>query len=217
MNNDSDLNGILQRIIVEPDCDLHRLVYADRLDELGEHGRAKFIRGSIENKGRGFECYSHPHHYDVGFDVVPAGFDRMCEYERGFIEMWITDAATFLRHADSLVWHPTQTIRTIDNCPKCEGRGGLKRARCPVCDGAGTISSFTPRPCPPTAQPIRRVVLTSWLEGNPSRDDVLTQFGREWPGIEFVLPSSGTEVASDDNEATEESNAAVNSDYLLNG
>lgn len=48
MPSDETLLAILRRVIMEPAEDTHRLVYADRLDELGEHARAQFVRTQIE-------------------------------------------------------------------------------------------------------------------------------------------------------------------------
>jgi uncharacterized protein (TIGR02996 family) len=61
--------------------------------------------------------------------------------------------------ADLLLWRPGMT----DGCGRCAGRGYTARGPsddCPACQGEGRL----PRPCPPTAQPIRRVVLTTTPE-----------------------------------------------------
>ncbi len=57
-------------------------------------------------------------------------------------------------------WHGA-----TDRCPTCDGEGVLNYYQrpdsgCPACGGSGTV----PRPCPPTAQPVREVVLTTWPE-----------------------------------------------------
>jgi uncharacterized protein (TIGR02996 family) len=44
----SDGDALLAAILAEPEDDTRRLVYADWLDEQGEHGRAEFIRVQIE-------------------------------------------------------------------------------------------------------------------------------------------------------------------------
>jgi uncharacterized protein (TIGR02996 family) len=41
---DTTLAALYQAVLANPDDDLPRLVYADRLDELGDHARAEFIR-----------------------------------------------------------------------------------------------------------------------------------------------------------------------------
>jgi uncharacterized protein (TIGR02996 family) len=40
----SEAQSFLSAIVAEPDEDAHRLVFADWLDERGEHDRAEFIR-----------------------------------------------------------------------------------------------------------------------------------------------------------------------------
>jgi uncharacterized protein (TIGR02996 family) len=46
---DATLAALLRAVLDEPDEDVHRLVYADRLDELGiDPGRAEFIRVQVE-------------------------------------------------------------------------------------------------------------------------------------------------------------------------
>ena len=44
----TDLDGLLAGILASPDDDLPRLMYADALDEAGEHSRAEFIRVQVE-------------------------------------------------------------------------------------------------------------------------------------------------------------------------
>jgi uncharacterized protein (TIGR02996 family) len=44
---DSTLATLYKAVLANPDDDLPRLVYADRLDELGDHPRAEFIRAQI--------------------------------------------------------------------------------------------------------------------------------------------------------------------------
>ncbi len=169
---DDTLIAILRRVITEPDVDVHRLVYADRLEELGQSERAGFIRNAILRRDDQLECYRFPASYSVGFDPIPITGVWHVEFDRGFGYDWMTDAATFLRHADALIWHESQTVKTADVCPKCSGKGRTGRVKCPVCDGSGAMDAFAPRPCPPTAQPIRRVRLTTQvLIRNPSDDD----------------------------------------------
>lgn len=98
----------------------------------------------------------------------------------GFVENFTCSAADWLRHADALAWRPGVT----DECPGCGGTGYRDQvaAICYVCDSK---SGRVHRPCPPTAQPIRKVVLTALPPGNPTWDDVLTQFRREWKWITF--------------------------------
>lgn len=94
-------------------------------------------------------------------DMVP--FIPETTFRRGFADEIRTTAAHWLAHADALVWRPEQTVE----CPTCKGEGAVAvtgRAR------AYQLSSMcfdcrdgrAARPCPPTAQPITRVTLTTW-------------------------------------------------------
>lgn len=91
-------------------------------------------------------------HKYVGAHIPPRSETYV---DRGFVCELAWPAADFLKYADNILWHPDQTVK----CPDCYkgvlnegGRGEL----CRTCDGDGEI----PRPCPPTAQPIRAVTLT---------------------------------------------------------
>src|SRR3954451_12292860 len=44
----SDEAGLLDAVVREPDDDLHRMVYADWLEERGQGARAEFIRVQVE-------------------------------------------------------------------------------------------------------------------------------------------------------------------------
>lgn len=137
-------------------------------------------------------------------------------WARGFISEIHCTAADWLAHADALFWHPKQTVAA----PKCETCGGTDaddRGRwkdkhghdywiaCRVCKGRDRV----PRPCPPTAQPIRRVELTTpldlsawvyWgghqyerkgrkflIDGKYHMNRLSGLLEAEWPGLEFVL------------------------------
>lgn len=92
------------------------------------------------------------------------------EWHRGFVESVTCAAADWMAHGDSLSWHPDQT----DPCPEPRDpkwgvfhnptRGGLDfdpiktHKGCLRCEGKGRV----PRPCPPTAQPVEEVRLTTW-------------------------------------------------------
>jgi uncharacterized protein (TIGR02996 family) len=58
--SDDERQAFLRKIIAEPDDDLPRLVYADRLDEAGDCARAEFIRIGCElgNSGYGTKSVS---------------------------------------------------------------------------------------------------------------------------------------------------------------
>jgi uncharacterized protein (TIGR02996 family) len=205
---DDTLNAVLRRIITEPDVDLHRLVYADRLDELREHERAEFVRDSIatgQNDPRFLQLCTNDM-IRLFPEVKPPLIVR---HRRGFVDSVETSAATFLKHADALIWHETQTVE----CVACRGTGlsdapNGDTARKWPCDACRMRGNFGSRPCPPTAQPIRRVVLTTPPEstGNINQFALWKKMVRgepwlshRWPGVEFVLPS-GTGAVSDDGE-----------------
>lgn len=228
--NDETLNAILRRIITEPDEDLHRLTYADQLDELAEdarrvrcescggrcsvkatddvHGRnrrkckhchgtgtvfdmtlrdrARFIRSAIANRERGYEHHKFPDAYTTGFDSRIEGI--RAEWDRGFIHTIECTAEIFLVHADELIWYEGQTME----CPTCEGDDRMftytPDRYCRKCGGTGHIS----RPCPPTAQPIRKVMLTG-SDGNLGSLSLWGKSNGKWesakyPGIEFGFP-----------------------------
>lgn len=110
-------------------------------------------------------------------------------FVRGMVREVIMSAEDFLRHADALIWHPDQRV----TCPRCVGRSPIlndemRRYGGHLCVECGTHHppGFISRPCPPTAQPIRKVILTSW-EGHPEvlEDHYLQD---RWPGVEFELP-----------------------------
>lgn len=180
---------------------------------MGEMGRNEFDALNqrlcdLWNETEAVTCYMTP----VGLDALRRseyGFNE-CELPnkglvvRGFVDKVSTTAEQFLAHADELVWHPTQMVE----CGRCAGDGkahGSDRPfewsadpnymKCPVCVGSGLV----PRPCPDTAQPIRKVVLTTVVPGMGnyylSTDDEGRKIRRyhRWPGIEFELPSRETE------------------------
>lgn len=113
------------------------------------------------------------------------GSHTVMTFRRGFVEEITCTAADFLKHADALVWHPGMT----DKCPTCVGMGDLGtligRHGCYTCAPNHTTrgSGYVPRPCPLTAHPIRKVVLTT----RPQFDSAW--LGVNWPGIEFALPT----------------------------
>jgi uncharacterized protein (TIGR02996 family) len=155
-------------------------------------------------------------------------------WRRGFCEEIRYDAANFLAMADHLIWHPSQ----VADCPKCCGHkkelhrvsAGVNIAgdkiwqeyetRCENCGGTGRVH----RPCPPTAQPIRKVVLTTAPEVHLERFDgsgplatidvirakyqphhesvsdmIRELFRREFgPGVEFELPTVANWEQGDD-------------------
>ncbi len=122
---------------------------------------------------------------------------------RGFLSSLTCTSEVFLRNADALIWHPEQTVkcdaRGCDNGtigkPRPGDVGGQWMGRtCDKCDGMGRISRIE---CPPTAQPIREVTLTTWpdgyqIDGLPPRNAwaafVGSDLEKRYPGVKFHLP-----------------------------
>jgi uncharacterized protein (TIGR02996 family) len=177
VNADETLLAILRRVIAEPDVDLHRLVYADRLDELNRFAPAGSgltddkvisdrIRLSIQERWE-------PQRIDWTSRWWPLPKEMVGWYERGFYRTIECDASTFLKHADELIWHEVQTAQ----CRKCRTSSELltyseegelasrQRKKCVSCNSTGRV----PRPCPPSAQPIRAVRITGGLDVTHSR------------------------------------------------
>lgn len=96
-------------------------------------------------------------------------------YRRGFIEKLTCPSEDFFKHAALLLWHPKQVVKN---------------------KSTGRIS----RQCPDTAQPIKKVVLTT-VPYSSGRSDFaplpLSWFQQKWPGIEFQLePLNAVELHS---------------------
>jgi uncharacterized protein (TIGR02996 family) len=116
-------------------------------------------------------------------------------WSRGFISHISLTAADWLKHADALYWRPGQRVAY----PECKGTGWTQQEKsCPVDHVAAenTIDGlvrFILRPCPDTAQPLRKVVLTTrpdrGVGGMENEPGVMEKwFAARWPGIEFELP-----------------------------
>ena len=127
---------------------------------------------------------------------------------RGFVESVTCTAEDWRAHADSLYWRPGLAV----DCPECvvdPPIGWYHKNGCPVCSRTGRVE----RPCPPTAQPIRKVTLTTtpgwriapalpgvppliWrLARGPENDAATIRWlGQKWPGVEFELPPGGCPV-----------------------
>lgn len=130
-------------------------------------------------------------------------------WKRGFVESLRCTAQDFLKHGPDLVWDEKQTI----DCSSCEGAGWQRwsighgdydEAACDRCEN-GKLQ----RPCPDTAHPIRKVVLTSTMEheellvggvdgrtlvrvaGETVRIDhnytIKELYEARWPGLEFEV------------------------------
>ncbi len=125
-----------------------------------------------------------------------------CRFDRGFVRALKIPAHEFLKVADQLIWSDKQTV----TCDACEGAGWIRwatghgnydEAPCSKCGENGVL----PRPCPDTAQPIRKVFLTShatkeyWEHGTLAKT-----LNVKWPGVAFEFSIHGTEAVSDDSD-----------------
>lgn len=126
-------------------------------------------------------------------DWVPR-VNALWDWQRGFVEGVMITAADWLQHADALYWHPSQ----VALCERCKGDSIRETWRAVYGDCPCSITGSTSRPLPLTAQPLRKVRLTTWPEQEwfrtrpdylrglrPGHEALLTA---EWPGLEFELP-----------------------------
>lgn len=217
MANDDTLTGLLRSIILNPDENTPRLMYADALDErdnrvpagsglTDDKVLASRIRSSIQETWE-------PQRIDYTSRWWPLPNGAVGWYVRGFYESIECPAEAFLAHADELIWHEGQT------CDGCYVGGATslpdgytvkiehqvwgsysrtedypKQPLCRLCRGSRK------RPCPPTAQPIRKVeLMTEPVEIEEEFGDfrclLVAETGLQvwrhpkWPGIEFDLSS----------------------------
>lgn len=147
---------------------------------------------------------------------------RIALYSRGFVASVTCTAEDWLRHGDELTWGWAECKKCkafgpghckVARDPVCDGsgrvprtmwcscvgrsglvydEGGTKSRLCKRCQGSGSV----PRPCPPTAQPITEVRLTTspidWLGCKPVAYGESITCDR-WPGVTFHLPQTETE------------------------
>lgn len=189
----------------------------------------------------GIDYYGNKRYHHVCSDYASDRGRRVAwRPTRGFISDLTCAAEDWLKYADRVAWRPG----LADECPEC-GNGRSTRPACPRCldgnaktrDGhAYTVccgeepfypecpncggTGFVERPCPPAAQPIERVTLTTrprvdgdgtrWrLDGRPRwfggevvaspgygrlafyrPPPVTAMLNAEWPHISFTLPAS---------------------------
>ena len=95
---DPTLAGLLAGVLATPENDVVRLIFADRLDELGDHERAEFIRRSIDaglDGENGWTLQPHIRHPAKDLFRVPDLKDHQYLFRRGFVESVTCDLATF--------------------------------------------------------------------------------------------------------------------------
>ena len=111
-NNMSEGTALLQAILVDPDDDAPRLVYADWLEENGDQARAAFIRAQIElarlphdDPNRGRLVKTERTLWKANRDAWTAwtpNWARVDRFRRGFLEEIRCNAADFLAGADEV-------------------------------------------------------------------------------------------------------------------
>lgn len=115
-------------------------------------------------------------------------------YRRGFVESWCGTAEEWSKVESRLFWHPNQT-RKCTGCGTCKPVGHIYTGK----DGMKWIECRQPRPCPDSAHPLRKVILTTcddwhaFLLGNEysvySRSQQSLWSSPKWPGLDFDLSS----------------------------
>jgi uncharacterized protein (TIGR02996 family) len=101
----SDGETFIAAICACPEDDTARLVFADWLEEHGEHERAAYIRNMILTPSRILVFKEQR-----DWMVLPEGI--LAIWGRGFVESVTCTAADFLRHADALLReHPITRVR----------------------------------------------------------------------------------------------------------
>src|SRR5436309_9888956 len=129
-----DDEAFLRAVIDNPDDDLPRLVYADWLDEHGDHDRAEFIRLQCEMAEMARRTMTHQQYkkLSVRSDELLAvhrqhwvgalaNFVENAEFNRGFVYMVSLSAAAFLAHAEQ-IWRlaPVEFLSLIDTWEEVE-------------------------------------------------------------------------------------------------
>lgn len=206
--------ALLAAVLAEPDDDGVRLVAADWWEEHGESERAEFVRVQVE-LARGADCLK-PLGTLAGFPVVSTACDcRPCTLGRREQELEDRHGGGWFDFPEGVAEGPiSYRFR----------RGLVHALRLNAADWLAHAAALywhpdQQRPCPPTAQPVREVTLTSqpklqrggtpsgdwkyrlpdrtWLPGSPpdNRETILALLAAEWPRVTFALPpASGQEV-----------------------
>src|SRR5262249_35656657 len=104
--------AFLRLILADPAADGPRLIYADWLDEHGDHARAEFIRVQCALAGLPADDPRAPalrergevllEHNRVAWSASLSGLATRWEFRRGFPEFVRLEARTFLARADDL-------------------------------------------------------------------------------------------------------------------
>ena len=143
-----DGEHLLSAILAEPDDDLHRLVYADWLDEQGDAARAEFIRANINmarNPGRdslarmqatgeawrtmlpeGLPAVTW-HGGEQDFRLAAPGVIGV-QFRRGFVERVCCSLRGWLCRGAAIVrLHPVERVEVTDRYPDLEDGAAVWR------------------------------------------------------------------------------------------
>ncbi len=114
--NDPVLDSILASVLAEPEADIHRLAYADRLDEIGRSGLASFIREQLKHPKSAYHGKwdgSIPLHQGISISLPDV------EMTRGFISGVKTTIRIWSLHGRRLVRrHPIARLKIKDRYPE---------------------------------------------------------------------------------------------------
>ncbi len=136
--------SILEAIIAEPDCDMHRLVYADWMEDQGETARAESIRcdqrtaflmigrlkpfdgrpcGRFWASNQGMSLSEDACHAAIG-SLGNLDWPAHTEviFRRGFVEKVVTTAAGWGQHGRAIcAGHPVTRVELTDKKPAVLG------------------------------------------------------------------------------------------------
>lgn len=224
----SEEQAFARRICETPADDTVRLIFADWLQDRGDDSRANFIRRQIAGELAtlrmtwlipfepmlGIQPHRLRFSAEPGRAVATVGTGRRLEWTRGFLSRLECPAHWWLQWASDLAWRPGWETA----CGSCRGSGtrdyGDGSGNRPFgelwgCTGCGGRrrhpgTGRVPRPCPPTAQPIETVALTThpdtmtlyrlcretgFGESPGNRIDRHVEIlEAKWSGITFTLP-----------------------------
>jgi uncharacterized protein (TIGR02996 family) len=187
----NDETAFIRKICEEPDEDTHRLVFVDWLEEDGEPERAEFIR-------LGCELATIPHPNAVG-ECSECGTLVGMAHEQGcrFValrarqrELWTFDPARYFglgaafwsKLRVSLEWF--DTTRGFLDC--------IEVLAVPLLEHGDRLlwHPSQNRPCPRTAQPIRRVITSHNADGAISSSWSGEELRITWPGGFRTVPQT---------------------------
>jgi len=200
------LAGLFAHVLAHPEDDTPRLIYADALDDAGEHERAEFIRVQIElwrrgrrsrgRRSRDWELFSLEE-----LPIVNKLRDREWElWIAGFNE-WIaslplTGPCQVSATEQRITWFPRIAGDGIGQSEfSCTfARGFPDWIQCTAADWLVHADALT------SMQPLREVVLTTWPSAIWARKVMTDEDERKggfvakialkrlWPTIRFTLP-----------------------------